>query len=581
MMIRAAALLTLALSVLGALVDTTVTAADTEKDKTPSPRATQDIIVLGESRPVLIRLHVLIDGKPMEAAWLDFVGRLFKTLDRDGDGSLSKEEAEGVPSPQALLSAGGDTGRPISLRVLDADKDGKVSREELTKYYRQSGGGFQLQFAQPAGAMENSLNEMLFKKLDANSDGKLTRDELAQAVGSLLKLDLDEDEVVGAAELNPSLAQRDNVVVAEEAMNPQGAKPEATKVVFLANPDDSTQSWRHEMVTRYGAGSKKLKLKDKRLTREDLGLDQATFDRLDTEKDGELDREELARFTERPADIEITVRFGTRGSGEPQLELHPSKEATMQSAVRKLRDGLALDLGKTLAEMRCNDQGAIQAKINAQIARMSMLQQFKMLDVDNNGYLEKSEVERNPVFMSAFKAMDADNDEKVFEKEVIAYLDRTLEIQGRAQLARGMLTVGDQGKGLFDLIDANHDGRLTVREMRNAPAILENGDRDGDGAMASNEIPRSYQLNLSRDAAGGNRFGRRVVVVRAGGGPQAPAEIRSGPIWFQKMDRNRDGDISRREFLGTAEQFKQIDSDADGLISIQEAEKFDGEKRKK
>ena len=41
------------------------------------------------------------------------------------------------------------------------------------------------------------------------------------------------------------------------------------------------------------------------------------------------------------------------------------------------------------------------------------------------------------------------------------------------------------------------------------------------------------------------------------------------------MDRNGDGDVSRREFIGTDEQFKAIDTDGDGLISVEEAEAFD------
>jgi Ca2+-binding EF-hand superfamily protein len=37
------------------------------------------------------------------------------------------------------------------------------------------------------------------------------------------------------------------------------------------------------------------------------------------------------------------------------------------------------------------------------------------------------------------------------------------------------------------------------------------------------------------------------------------------------MDRNQDGDVSRREFLGTAESFQKLDQDGDGLIDTKEA----------
>ena len=49
----------------------------------------------------------------------------------------------------------------------------------------------------------------------------------------------------------------------------------------------------------------------------------------------------------------------------------------------------------------------------------------------------------------------------------------------------------------------------------------------------------------------------------------------AGPAWFRKMDRNGDGDVSPREFLGTPEDFKRIDADGDGLIDAREAERAD------
>ena len=54
-----------------------------------------------------------------------------------------------------------------------------------------------------------------------------------------------------------------------------------------------------------------------------------------------------------------------------------------------------------------------------------------------------------------------------------------------------------------------------------------------------------------------------------------------GPVWFRKMDRNRDGDVSRKEWLGTKEAFDEIDTDRDGLISAEEAEAYDRRKRQK
>ena len=72
-------------------------------------------------------------------------------------------------------------------------------------------------------------------------------------------------------------------------------------------------------------------------------------------------------------------------------------------------------------------------------------------------------------------------------------------------------------------------------------------------------------------------MGARSRLGRSAGPQVAPR----GPLWFRKMDRNGDGDVSRKEWLGTPEQFDAIDTDRDGLISADEAEAYDARVRKR
>jgi len=52
--------------------------------------------------------------------------------------------------------------------------------------------------------------------------------------------------------------------------------------------------------------------------------------------------------------------------------------------------------------------------------------------------------------------------------------------------------------------------------------------------------------------------------------PQGAARDADRPMWAESMDANQDGDISPEEFLGDAEQFKQLDRDEDGFLSSSE-----------
>src|SRR5262249_8456571 len=182
---------------------------------------------------------------------------------------------------------------------------------------------------------------------------------------------------------------------------------------------------------------------------------------------------------------------------------------------------------------------------------------------------------------SLFKVMDRDGDGKLYEKEVRAYLDELQDLQGRALAGCVSLTIGDQGRGGFDLVDTNKDGRVSVREMGGAVKRDARLGQDGDNCISRGEIPRAYTLTARQGPSSPASLPSNMAVVDYNMmTPQVPRGPGKGPLWFQKMDRNHDGDVSRREFLGTDEEFARLDIDGDGLISVEEAEQADARLRK-
>jgi Ca2+-binding EF-hand superfamily protein len=117
-------------------------------------------------------------------------------------------------------------------------------------------------------------------------------------------------------------------------------------------------------------------------------------------------------------------------------------------------------------------------------------------------------------------------------------------------------------------LDTSGDGRLSIRELRTAGERLKTFDADGDGRITRREIPRQFAVTIGRGNGG---YGYAAVSggFRLAGAPAAASGARN---WFTSMDRNGDGDISPREFLGTPEQFRKLDADGDSLVDRREAD---------
>jgi Ca2+-binding EF-hand superfamily protein len=555
-------------------------------------RDVQDFVYLGEKGPVLVRLHVRIDGKPLIDVWEDFMGKLFAYLDVDGDGVLNKEEAARIPPIPVLFNNGPGIGgqRPNIAQVIDKNRDGKITKDELADWFRRNGaapfqfrtgGGevsssFRVVFAgQQEPLSADALNEKLFTLLDTDKDGKLSREELTRAPAVLSKLDFDDDEMVSVQEMSGNVENSDERLAVKAAFALMENEGPNNGPFILVKPGEASKELARRLLNHYGRKGQKAPVK--KLTRQDLGLDEESFKQLDMDEDGKLDGEELARFAQRDPDLELRIRLGKKADKEAAIEMVSSKEhpSPLAQSVRAGTGGtLLLELGRTQLEW-----GRVDSANDPQYARVlrqQYLAQFRMADRDNNGYLDKNEAMQSRFYRSLFGMMDRDGDGKLFEKELIAYLDRMKELQESALRSCASLAIKDQGRGLFDLVDANSDGRLGVRELRQMVKLVDQLDRDGDGQISRGEIPHKYRVDVRRGPTRGDDFAnRRVVVLRQRLADQRQLPQRAGPLWFQKMDRNHDGDVSRREFLGTDEEFHKIDRDGDGLISVEEAQRAD------
>jgi Ca2+-binding EF-hand superfamily protein len=133
----------------------------------------------------------------------------------------------------------------------------------------------------------------------------------------------------------------------------------------------------------------------------------------------------------------------------------------------------------------------------------------------------------------------------------------------QASQIRGM--IHDRCDAMFEELDGNADGRLGEREIATGGARLLASDADGDTQLSAEELPRSMVVAFLRgEPPNQDSFYIPASVARLTANGESPS-------WFIRGDFNSDGDISRREFLGSLEQFSRLDTDQNGYIGLAEA----------
>ena len=523
----------------------------------------RDLIFLAENRPIFVRLRVNSQGRPFEASWIDSVQALHASLDRNGDGTLTTKEADPTVLTAVLKLATGAAVLP-ALGELDIHpKDGKVSIDELGEFLRPILGPFRLQ----VGRQAISRTDALFDQLDRDKDGELTRPELAAIAGSLRPLDLDDNAMISADELEPygSATVSPLVDASAERRAPITALP---PVVELVAGESSFRPARL-LLKKYDKGKDDVPGRpDGKLSSAEFAIEPEAFAAADTNGDDALDIDELRKLLARPpVDLTLDVTLSPEASGRATARVEAGGALPKGAQVRRLAAGdVEFAVGQVRLDVHVDDGNTA-----ALAARHVVQQQFKAADANKDGYLEGKEMAAINAPQSPLAGLseiiDRDGDGKVYLKELTAFADRQIE-SARSRL---VMTTDDQGRAIFGIVDLDRDRQLGAREVMRTVERVMSWDGNGDGRVSADEIPYHFQVTIARSGLPGltgegvGTFAARSMAATSGAGRA------DGPDWFQKMDRNHDGDISRREFLGPRDQFDRLDRDNDGLIDADEA----------
>jgi Ca2+-binding EF-hand superfamily protein len=516
------------------------------------------LLLLTPRGPLVVELAMTLDGQPFRMHREKMVDELLKSADTDGDGQATWEEA--LSNPRLTYGRLGNLNQDKAtldraIQQYDQNKNGIVDRVEARGLIAQISGGpafiiMNQNYGQPASAP-------VLEVLDTNKDGVLSAEEIAAAEARLKSRDANDNDILDQAELS-------GTANAGYGFNRPGGMQQAAPLLYQL---DSTTDWNvvfDALQKRYG--------KQGVLSAESFPAVPNLAEQLDANANKTIEREELAGLKSVAPHLQLAVNLGDTGKLPVGITITSLAEPLRNGAdAVTTPDGSAVkEIPGTILQMVASNV-AVNYNYDAQVNSM-----FVRYDKDKNGYLEASEFEgQQAAFAQQFALWDANDDGKVYPDE----MKQSYERLQAPQMNRIAIAALNQGNALFAALDANGDGRLGLREMRNAPAALKAVDKNTDGQITSDEVPGVIRLAVAR----GNNVYQALYPNQRGsnsgssiGYGQAAQPVRAaGPEWFTRMDRNGDGDVTLREFLGDAEQFKQLDTNGDGFIDAKEAEAVD------
>ena len=517
-------------------------AVATNVSSPPLPSAdTRDALLLLEGSPLHLRMHVMLHGKRLQETRDAYAERMLKALDTDGNGRVSRQEARKSP----LFSSSRPPSANQFLESLEGARD--VERREIVQTVERIGGET-VAYRQDLNSEKNDLE--VFKRLDRDDSGSLDPSEMATAGELISKLDTDEDQCISFEEVNPPPpppSPQPGVAIAMPVDQP--AERTAPGVADMLR-DVREPLLARRLIKKYDRN------RDMALSESELGWSIERFKSLDTNQNQKLDERELARIGETTPDLEVAIELAPADERQPMVQVLGLKGTRTDDGSR--RDFARIAFARTLISVSCREIDSVRKSLE------SAMDQFNQLDLDGNGYLDATEAKERVRFQRGlFESIDLDGDGKIFGEE----LERYVAVRGEPAATSCRVNLYDTGHGFFQQLDRNADGRISGRELKLAEQSLKGLQKEPGQPVKRTDPNRNFHLEFVRGSF--QLFGS--VEQQSATSPAFQQLAPGGPVWFQRMDRNNDGDLSWSEFLGPRAVFEQLDVDDDGFIDAKEA----------
>ena len=299
--------------------------------------------------------------------------------------------------------------------------------------------------------------------------------------------------------------------------------------------------------------------KNLRISKAENPFGEEAFRRLDKNGNGELSVTELLGWKDTAPDLDLEMTLGAKPA-DSSIRVLPGKLIPTAWTLKITGGTALLTVGAQTIQFECY---APQGRYAQGMVATPLLG----FPDNGRGYLTEKDI-AGPQFQAfrvLFDMIDRDADNRLTRREYDAFF----ALQSSFTKLPLSLVSTAQTPSLFQKLGANGDGRLSVREVRDAWArliALEPGGKD-------------YVTQAALQPQGALRFGRASemsVMNQASMFATQPTRVATkGPTWFRKFDRNADGELSRSEFPGATAEFDRLDTDKDGFITLAEAEAAD------